>query len=151
MRAGSDHRRSGLEFPVVVVGRTEGGDRVAVAGDRRPLLLLLHPLPPTLLFGHDAVGPHADGVTLFESAGLALAPHVHVDLTVIAVLAHVLGALALSDGAPEEAFAAFAGQRVVVIAGGAVTADEAEFFLGSLPGSVIASHASGWSRDFLVL
>ena len=112
-----------------------------VGRDRGPLLLLLHPLPPALLFWHDAVGPHAHGVTLFESASLALAPHVHVDLTVVAVLARILGALALSDATPEEALAALAGQGVVVVAGGPVAADEAELFLGPSSGPLLVAAA----------
>ncbi len=139
-RARSEPFRQAL----VVVDGTEIGDGVA-GGNDRPLLLLLHPLPPALLLGHDAVGPHADGVTLFESAGLALPPHVHVDLTVVAVLAQILGALALSDAAPEEAFAALAGQGVVVVAGGPVATDKAEFFLR--PRSRPLGVAAAWRTE----
>lgn len=44
--------------------------------------------------------PHADREALFESALLALAPHVHVDVATIAVLALVDGVLSYTP--PEE-------------------------------------------------
>jgi len=82
--------------------------------------LFLFPLLLTLLLGHHALSPHAHLVALLEPALLALAPHVHVNLTVVPVLARVGGVF--GDGPPEEALAALAGQGVVVIARGPVPA-----------------------------
>ena len=125
-------KREGLRRAGVVVNRAESGDGV-VAGNRRALFLLLHALPSALLFRHDAVGSHADRVTLFESARLTLSPHVQVNFTVVTIFAQILRTLALSDASPEETLAAFAGKRVVVIAGGTVTTDETKFLLRPLP------------------
>lgn len=57
--------------------------------------------------------PHTDRETLLETTLLALPPHVHVDLTVIAILALVYGVL--GDATSKEPLTAFACQRVVVI------------------------------------
>lgn len=58
-------------------------------------------------------GPHADGQAFLQPAFLALAPHVHVDLAVVAVLALVHRVL--GDAPPEEALAPLAGERVVMV------------------------------------
>lgn len=47
-------------------------------------------------------GPHADREALFETAFLALAPHVHVNVASVAVLALVDGIL--RDTPPEESY-----------------------------------------------
>lgn len=71
--------------------------------------------------------PHADAEALLEPTLLALAPHVHVDLAVGAVLALVDSVL--GDAASEEALAALAGQRVVVVAGRSVPTHQTQLFL----------------------
>jgi hypothetical protein len=91
------------------------------------LSLLLLALDGALELRDDALGPHADVEALLEPALLALAPHVHVDLAVVAVLALVHRVL--GDAAPEEALAALASEGVVVVAGGPVPAYEAELLL----------------------
>lgn len=78
--------------------------------------------------------PHARLLALAQPALLALAAHVHVHLTLAAVLADVLGTL--DDAAAEEALAAFAAQHVVVEAGGLVATHAAHF---------ISQHLWGWA------
>jgi len=75
-------------------------------------------------------GPHADGQAFFQPALLALAPHVHVDLAVVAVLALVHGVL--GDAPPEEPLAPFARERIVVVTGRPVAANQAQLFGGSV-------------------
>lgn len=58
-------------------------------------------LDGALVLGDDALGSHAHGEALLEAALLTLSPHVHVNLTVVAVFALVNGVL--RDAAPEEA------------------------------------------------
>lgn len=65
-------------------------------------------------------GPHADGQAFFQPTLLAFAPHVHVDLAVVAVLALVHRVF--GDTPPEEAFASFARERVVMVPGRPVAA-----------------------------
>lgn len=58
-------------------------------------------LDGALVLGDDALRSHAHAEALLQAALLALAPHVHVNLTVVAVFALVDGVL--RDAAPEEA------------------------------------------------
>lgn len=117
----------------------------------------VHPRVPTVLFltptptGHPLVPapssrhppaplpaltllPHACLLALAQPALLTLAAHIHVHLTLAAVLADVLGAL--DDAAAEEALAAFTAQHVVVEAWGLVPTHAADF---------ISQHLGGWA------
>lgn len=78
--------------------------------------------------------PHACLLALAQPALLTLATHVHVHLTLAAILADVL--CTLDDAATEEALAAFTAQHVVVEAGGLVPTDAAHF---------ISQHLRGWA------
>lgn len=69
-------------------------------------------------------GPHADSQAFFQPALLALAPHVHVDLAVVAVFALVHGIF--GNAPPKEAFASFARERVVMVTGRTVAAYQAQ-------------------------
>lgn len=78
--------------------------------------------------------PHARLLALAQPALLALAAHIHVHLTLAAILADVLGTL--DDAAAEEALAAFAAQHVVVEAWSLVATHAAHF---------ISQHLWGWA------
>lgn len=91
------------------------------------LRFLLLALDSTLVLRHDALGPHAHCQTLLQPTFLALAPHVHVNLAIVPVF--TLVHRVLRDAAPEEALATLAGQRVVVVPGGTVTANQAQLLL----------------------
>ena len=91
------------------------------------LRLFLFPLDGALHFRHHTFGPHPDAEALFQPALLALSPHVHVYLAVVAVLALVNRVLRYA--ASEEALASLAREGVVVVARGAVAAHEAQFLL----------------------
>lgn len=87
------------------------------------------PLPALTLL------PHACLLALAQPALLALAPHIHVHLTLAAILADVLGAL--DDTAAEEALAAFTAQHVVVEARGLVPTHTADFISQHLGGRAL--------------
>lgn len=111
---------AGTASAVLGAGRT--GDLVLLL-----LGLLLAPLHRALVLRHNALRPHADGQALLQPALLALAPHVHVHLAgppKLAAIVRILG-----HAAPKEALAALAGERVVMIAGGSVAADQAQLLL----------------------
>lgn len=91
------------------------------------LCFLFLALDSTLVFRHDTLGPHTHCQTLLQSAFLTFAPHVHIDLAIVPVFTLVYRVL--GDAAPEEALTALAGQCVVVITGGTVTTDQAQFLL----------------------
>ena len=97
--------------------------------------LLLLPLLSALGLWHHTLRPHADLVALFKTALLALAPHVHVDLTVVPVLAGVVGTF--GDGSSEEALASLAGEGVVVIARGPVPAHQTQLLTGPGGGALL--------------
>lgn len=86
------------------------------------------PLPALTLL------PHACLLALAQPALLTLATHVHVHLTLAAILADVL--CTLDDAAAEEALAAFTAQHVVVEARGLVPTHAAHF---------ISQHLRGWA------
>lgn len=67
-------------------------------------------------------GPHADGETFFQSTLLTFSPHVHVDLAVVAVLALVH--CVFGNAPPEESFASFAREGVVMVTGRPVAAHQ---------------------------
>lgn len=78
--------------------------------------------------------PHACFLALAQPALLTLATHVHVHLTLAAILAGVL--CTLDDTASEETLAAFTAQHVVVEARGLVPTHAAHF---------ISQHLRGWA------
>jgi len=88
-----------------------------------------------LVFRNDTFGSHADGEALFQTAFLTFPPHVHVNLATVAVLALVHGVLRYTP--PEEAFASFTGEGVVVVAGRSIAADEAELLLLTRHGALL--------------
>lgn len=77
------------------------------------LRLFLLAFDSALHFRYDALRAHAHRQTLLQSALLTLASHIHINLARVAVLAGVDGILGYAP--PEEPFAAFACQRIVVI------------------------------------
>lgn len=83
-------------------------------------------------------GPHANGQTFFQPALLTLAPHVHVDLAVVAVLALVYGVL--GDAPPEEPLTPLTRERIVMVTGRPVAAHQAKLFRGSVV-QHISTHA----------
>lgn len=97
----------------------------------------------TLIFWHNAFRSHADRQALLQSALLALAAHIHIDLAAIAILALVYGVP--SDATSKETFAAFTRQGIVVVTGRTITAYKTQFFLlarrGSFPFLRVASFA----------
>lgn len=86
------------------------------------------PFPALTLF------PHACLLALAQPALLTLATHVHVHLTLAAILADVL--CTLDDAATEETLATFTAQHVVVEARGLVSTYAAHF---------ISQHLRGWA------
>lgn len=66
-----------------------------------------------LIFGHNTFRSHADRQALLQSAFLALAAHIHIDLAAVAIFALVYGIS--SDATSKETLAAFACQSIIVI------------------------------------
>lgn len=86
-------------------------------------------------------GPHANSKTFFQPTLLALPPHVHVDLAIVAVLALVHRIF--GNTPPKESFASFACERVVMVTGRSITAHQAQLF----GRSVVQHAASCYSRS----
>lgn len=81
-------------------------------------------------------GPHANGKTFFQSTLLALSPHVHVDFAVVAILALVH--CVFGNAPPEETFASFTRESVIMVTGRPIAAHQAQFF-----GRSIVQYATG--------
>ena len=79
--------------------------------------------------------PHSDFSAFLKPAGLALSPepHVHLRDASSAAFAAIRLVGAPGDRPAEEAFAAFAREGVVVIAGSAIATDETKFLLALTP------------------
>lgn len=91
------------------------------------LRLLLAPLHRTLILGYNAFGSHAHGQTFLQATLLTLAPHVHVHFAgpaEFAAIDRIFG-----HAAPKEAFAALAGECIVMIARRPIPANEAQLLL----------------------
>lgn len=81
-------------------------------------------------------GPHANGKTFFQSTLLAFSPHVHVDFAVVAILALVN--CVFGNAPPEEPFASFTREGVIMVTGRPIAAHQAQFF-----GRPIVQYATG--------
>lgn len=83
---------------------------------------LLLAFDSALKLGYDAFGSHAHMKTFFQSALLAFAPHIHVDLAIVAVLALINGIF--GDTSPEESFASLAREGIVMITRGSIATNK---------------------------
>lgn len=97
------------------------------------LRLLFFSLYCTLVLGHNTFRPHANRQTLLQSALLALAAHIHVDLAVVAVLALIH--CVPGDASSEEALATFTRKGIIMITRRTIATYKAQFLLLSRRGS----------------
>lgn len=100
------------------------------------LLLLLTLFLPNLLLRKHALLPHASLLALAQPAELTLAPHEGIHLAGSAAPTGIAPGPTVDHASPEEAFAAFTTEHIVVEARGLVPAHAAQ---------LVAQHLRGWA------
>ncbi len=72
-------------------------------------------------------GPHTNAKALFQSTFLTFSSHIHINITMVSIFTLVNGVFCNTSS--EEPFAAFAGERVIMVSGGAISAHQAQLLL----------------------